>query len=209
MKWIVMIWLITGLSSAAGASELFTDTGPERWAIDEWNSTITTQQPCNNSTEMDNIQEILNKYYLASDIVDSKFDCSDISEIIWYVLETNEYDCSVVANAGIYEGNESYHMFVWVKENDGVIVVEPTWQADPKKRIGTVLRDTTEDDTFYLHAWEFGDPAEFIEMTGLTGDMMGVTTETTITDLQIRRIYTEEELEQHQVEIYKILHGDD
>jgi hypothetical protein len=208
MKLIAAIWLITISASAAGMSDYYTEIGP--FNANELEEYKKIESPSADTNEMGKIQGILSTYKLTRDIKDDNFDCSNISEIIFCVLEKNGYDCDIVVNTGKENNVSKAHMYVWIYEPDGVIVVDPTWDAIPEERIGVVIENIDrEDDKFYLQGWVFDTPIEFLETTHLTNEITGMTAETPITDLQIRRIYTEEELEQHQIEIYRILHGDD
>ena len=190
MKYVIAaLMLITAASAHQGASGNFTEIGPDGvYQILGWGNYTVRSTPSNNTRAANEIQELLSSYALTKEIKDGEMDCSDISEIIWYVLKTNGYNCSIIGNGGKSNGKYGGHAFVWAKVDDGVIVIETTWDAKPDERIGVVLTGLDEEeDAFYLTGWEFGDPTTYIEITGFDYDMSGITLYTPIEELPIRR----------------------
>ena len=191
-KLVVIIWWVAGMAATTGYSEDYEDIGPYGMRNYEWRENAETKHPSANETAMNEIQELLSEYAFKEDALSQKSDCSDTTEIIWYIMTTNGYEFKIVGNGGTYKKEKiEGHMFGWVITNDGVIVVEPTWNRNKRDRLGLVLKNINEtSDRLYLQGWAFDSPTEFLEVTGLTHDMSGITLDTPIEELPIRRKVT-------------------
>jgi len=109
------------------------------------------------------------------------YDCSNKSEIIWYILNYHGFNATLAGNAGIYNGKISYHMFVWVHTDTGTVVVDPTIEY---ARVGTAI--VPPDESLWTRGWTWNSPTDFIAI-GNPDDMRGITMDTPIEELPIRR----------------------
>jgi len=195
-KWAACIacaYIVATAAAQQGICGLITNPGPwEHGLIDEWTEErAETARQSENETALDEIKGILNSYALCNVTVkDKEFDCSNISEIIWLVLEQHGYSCDLVGNSAYVPSKDrvSRHMFVWVRLQDGVAVVEPTWEIRPTERIGLVLEDLdSTTDAFYLSGIVIDSPEEYIRIGGNRMDMIGVNKSYSIDSLPIYR----------------------
>jgi len=191
------------VAGGAGIQSIVTDIGPHtEYYIPRTGTVQYDVMVSNNETRMDEIQEILNRYKLnkSVQVKAGVFDCSDISELIWYVMTTNGHDCALVVNDAVLKntGNLNMHMFVWVATSEGIIVIEPTNGTDPHKQIGKVL-NVTENDTFYTSGW-FSSTPEKLRRGGYVNEVRGITADYPIELLPLVRETCVEEMCREQRE---------
>lgn len=185
-KWtksIACVYILISVAGCITAGEDFVDYGTHNGFHDVRTERI---EMCTDNTTCNDIQDILSKYALDNNtqVVPYKFDCANVAEIIWYLMEKNGYTCDLAANGGYSKtlNARCAHMFVWVRTENGTVVVETTFGTYPHKRIGTVIR---ERDAFYETAWVFGSPTECKSRTPT--EVTGITLDTPIEELPIRR----------------------
>lgn len=137
-----------------------------------------------NTTAIQHVTSILCEYQFAGVFPeDNVFDCSNISEIIWYVLNNNGIDAVLVGNYLEHDGVLYAHMIVWVETEDGIIIVESLDDDWSENRIGKVVYDPPQ---LYTSGWVWDSPTEFLKV-GNPSDMRGITLDTPIEELPIRR----------------------
>jgi len=173
LKWLVILVSIV----TAGA----TTYGPHLiLGVDE----IHDVTQSNNSTAIQIVTDVLSDYYFVGVAPeDNVFDCSDISELIWYALNNNGIDAILVGNYAIHNGKMYAHMFVWVPTQDGVVIIESRGENWSESRLGEVIYDPTP---MYTSGWVWDSPTEFLK-AGQQDDMRGITLDTPIEELPIRR----------------------
>jgi hypothetical protein len=146
--------------------------------------TVTNVTLSTNETAIKNVETVLNEFEFVGVVLESnKFDCSDISELIWYVLNNNGMDALLVGNCIITDDTIYGHMFVWVNASDGMIVVESTGENWTTSRLGEVMHDPPD---LYTSGWVWSSPTKFL-LKGKKDDMRGITLDTPIEELPIRR----------------------
>ncbi|KUK43427.1 MAG: hypothetical protein XD72_2189 [Methanothrix harundinacea] len=179
---IVLSILISVASAIEHIDELISNPGPDGYRY--YDGVATSHATLSNNTSMEEeIQQILSKYVLVNN---STMDCSNISEIIWYILRLRGYNATIVSNCGISTITKDVfmHMFVWVKAEDGVIVVEPIARNES---IGHVMSNLDiERDKFFLMGWEHNTPQEYLSRVSFTNEMIGISIDYPIELLPIR-----------------------
>ena len=157
----------------------FTSVGPEGYSCNHYTTTIELADVSNNTNI---IQIILDSYEFDGPLAETT-DCSNISEIIWYIMNFYGFNAKLVGNAGVYDGNVSGHMFVYVLVGDGTVVIDPTIGLN-ENRIGTIVVPPT--GSLWSKGWVWDSPTEFLKV-GHQDDMRGITLDTPIEELPIRR----------------------
>jgi len=143
----------------------FTSVGPEGYYFTTESDSI---KPISDTV---GITDILDQYEFTA----TGLDCSDKSEIIWYLLNLNGFNATLVGNAGVLNNKIEYHMFVWVNTDNGAIVVDPSF--------GVIV---PPERSLWTQGWVWDSPTEFLKV-GNKNDMRGITLDTPIEELPIRK----------------------
>ncbi len=154
----ILIHTVCGLPS-------FTSVGPEGYYFTTEAGSITP------TLDTIGVAAILDQY----EITTPGLDCSNASEIIWYLLNTNGFNASLAGNAGVWDNRIVYHMFVWVNTDNGTIVIDPS--------LGVIV---PPEGTLWTQGWVWDSPTEFLKV-GHKDDMCGITLDTPIDELPVRK----------------------
>jgi len=184
MKPVLIMLMIITTANAITADDVYTDHGPDRYKQLNGSTVVTNVTVCTNETEIEDVNNILDEYVLTRTRESRVFDCSNIAEIDWYILERAGKDCDIAANGGKLNGKDMGHVFVWVKTETGIIVVDSTYGATSQYGIG----GTIEPGEFYTNAWVYDSPKDVVESyRDERPGMTGITLDTPIEELPIRR----------------------